>query len=57
MRLDVYLLTKFGLRSRTYAENLILRGLVTVNGKPVAKPSFDIDDARGDRAEILSDDG
>lgn len=57
MRLDVYLLRKFGLRSRTYAENLILRGLVTVNGKPVAKPSFDIDEARGDRAEILSDDG
>ena len=49
MRLDKFLLEKFGLRSRTYAENLILRGQVTVQGKVVAKPSFSVtaeDDVR-----------
>lgn len=47
---------EFGLRSRTYAENLILRGSVTVNGKIATKPATDVDAARGDRVEILSDD-
>lgn len=42
MRLDVFLQREFSLRSRTYAENLILRGLVEVDGRVVKKPSFDV---------------
>lgn len=42
MRLDKYILSTFNLRSRTYAENLILTGSVLVNGVAVLKPSFDI---------------
>ncbi len=40
---------KFDLRSRTYAENLILKGQVLLNGKVMRKPSFDVDvDAEND---------
>ena len=56
MRLDLYLLKKFSLRSRTYAENLVLRGFVKVKGRTVTKPSFDVaEDEEG--VEILSDEG
>lgn len=55
MRLDKFLQNEFGLRSRTYAENLILRGRVTLNGKTVTKPATVVDPTRGDKAEILSD--
>lgn len=54
MRIDKYIQQKFNLRSRTYAENLILKGQVLLNGAPVFKPSADVSD--GDVTEILSDD-
>ena len=55
MRLDVFLQREFSLRSRTYAENLILRGLVEVDGRVVKKPSFDVpEDCK--TARILQDD-
>ena len=53
MRLDKFLQTEFGLRSRTYAENLILRGRVAVNGRQILKPAADV--AESDKVEILSD--
>ena len=54
MRLDVFLQREFSLRSRTYAENLILRGLVEVDGRVVKKPSFDVpEDCK--TARILQD--
>ena len=56
MRLDVFLQREFSLRSRTYAENLILRGLVEVDGRVVKKPSFDVpEDCK--TARILEDEG
>ena len=55
MRLDLFLKQKFGLRSRTYSENLILRGMVTVGGKVVKKPSFDVAESLGESVEILRD--
>lgn len=42
MRLDKYILEKFSLRSRTYAENLIKTNQVTVNGEICSKPSCDV---------------
>lgn len=53
MRIDKYLQEKFNLRSRTYAENLVKKGLVQVNGNKVVKTSFDVND--GDDVKILSD--
>lgn len=53
MRLDKTLQTKFNLKSRTYAENLILTSRVKVNGKTVLKPSFDVSDE--DTVEIVND--
>lgn len=54
MRLDVFLQREFSLRSRTYAENLILRGLVEVDGRVVKKPSFDVPEDC--KTAILQDD-
>ena len=42
MRLDVYLFNSNFVDSRTDAKNFILNGAVTVNGKIVKKPSFEI---------------
>ena len=42
MRIDTYLSQKGELRSRTEAKNYIEKGLVTVNGKLVLKPSFEV---------------
>ncbi|MBO4381089.1 MAG: methyltransferase domain-containing protein, partial [Clostridia bacterium] len=53
MRLDKYLQTKFNLKSRTYAENLVLTNQVLVDGKVVSKPSFDVDENAN--VEILND--
>jgi len=44
MRLDKYLLEKFDLRSRTYAENLIKTGGVRVNGAEIRKTAYDVTD-------------
>lgn len=44
MRLDKYILQKFFLKSRTYAENLILTGKVSVDGNICLKPAFDASD-------------
>ena len=42
MRLDVYLTEKGYSKSRTEAKELIVLGYVTVMGKIIKKPSFDI---------------
>ena len=44
MRLDKYILDKFDLRSRTYAENLIKTGGVLVNGAKITKTAYDVTD-------------
>ena len=44
MRLDKFIQQKFELKSRTYAENLILTMCVKVDGKIQTKPSFDVDE-------------
>ncbi len=51
MRLDVFLVEKGYLTSRTEAKNFIISGKVTVNGRTVAKPAFDVDFS----AEIMID--
>ncbi len=53
MRLDKFLLEKYDLRSRTYAENLVLTGAVSVNGKTILKPSFDV--CASDIVEVSDD--
>lgn len=45
MRLDKFIFEKFSLKSRTFAENLIIKGKVCVNGKICRKPSFDVSDS------------
>ena len=55
MRLDKYLLAAFSLRSRTYAENLLKRGAVTVNGTVETRPSCEIDENNPPEIRILSD--
>lgn len=45
---------KFGLRSRTYAENLVITGGVSVNGQTVIKPSYKVNGT--DCVEISNDD-
>ena len=42
MRLDLYLAENGFADSREKAKKLISAGLVTVNGKPVTKPSLDV---------------
>ena len=55
MRLDKFLQEKFNLKSRTYAENLVLTSRVKVNGKVTTKPSFDVDE--NSSVEIVEDEG
>ena len=55
MRLDKFILAKFNLKSRTYAENLILTNCVKVNGEIVSKPSFNVDENAD--VEIVEDEG
>ena len=43
MRLDAYLADSLFVDSRTDAKNFILSGAVSVNGKVVKKPAFDVD--------------
>lgn len=55
MRLDKYLASAFSLRSRTYAENLLKRGAVTVDGRVETRPAFEIDENNPPAITILSD--
>lgn len=55
MRLDKYLASAFNLRSRTYAENLLKRGAVTVNGITETRPACEIDENNPPTVEIVSD--
>lgn len=45
MRLDNYITEKFALKSRSYAQNLIKKGSVTVDGEACFKPAFEVDDS------------
>ena len=44
MRLDTYLVTAALAQSRTRAKELICQGFVTVEGKVISKPSFEVTD-------------
>ena len=44
MRLDVYLMENGFVKSRTYAQDAIKEGRVSVNGKVILKPSYDVND-------------
>ncbi len=44
MRFDVFLFEKGYANSRTDAKQLIINSLVSVNGKVINKPSYDVDD-------------
>lgn len=55
MRIDKYLVENNLVPSRTYAENLVLKGKVKVDGKVITKPSFDIKDCMF--VEIVEDEG
>ena len=44
MRLDLFILQKFNLKSRSFAENLIKKGKVNVNNVTQKKPSYDVSD-------------
>lgn len=55
MRLDKYILQKFNLKSRTYAENLIKTGGVSVNGAKVTRVALEVDD--DDEIRIVDDKG
>lgn len=44
MRLDVYLFENGLVKSRTYAQDAIKEGRVSVNGKIITKPSYDVND-------------
>ena len=54
MRLDLFILQKFNLKSRSFAENLIKKGKVNVNNVPVKKPSYDVSD--DDEVEVFQND-
>ncbi len=45
MRLDVFIFENGDVQSRTEAKNFISSGAVTVNGKAVTKPSYDVRDS------------
>ena len=54
MRLDLFILQKFNLKSRSFAENLIKKGKVNVNNVTQKKPSFDVSD--DDDVEVFQND-
>lgn len=54
MRLDLFILQKFNLKSRSFAENLIKKGKVNVNNVTLKKPSYDVSD--GDDVEVFQND-
>ncbi len=55
MRIDKFLVEKNLAPSRTYAENLVLKGKVKADGKLVKKPSFDVKENAF--IEIIEDEG
>lgn len=54
MRLDLFILQKFNLKSRSFAENLIKKGKVNVNNVTLKKPSYDVSD--DDDVEVFQND-
>lgn len=54
MRLDLFILQKFNLKSRSFAENLIKKGKVNVNNVTLKKPSYDVSD--NDYVEVFQND-
>ena len=55
MRIDKYLVENSLVPSRTYAENLVLKGKIKVDGRVITKPSFDIKENM--IVEIVEDEG
>ena len=53
-RLDVYIVTNCGVKSRERAKQLIKNGFVSVNGKVCVKPSILVDE--NDGVKCKSDD-
>lgn len=54
MRLDLFILQKFNLKSRSFAENLIKKGKVNVNNVTLKKPSYDVSD--NDEVKVFQND-
>lgn len=55
MRIDKYLVENNLTPSRTYAENLVLKGKVKIDGRVISKPSFDVKENMS--VEIVEDEG
>ena len=55
MRVDKYLVECKLVPSRTYAENLVLKGKIKVDGRVISKPSFDVKENMS--VEIIEDEG
>jgi 23S rRNA (cytidine1920-2'-O)/16S rRNA (cytidine1409-2'-O)-methyltransferase len=55
VRIDKYLVENNLTPSRTYAENLVLKGKVAVDGRVITKPSFDVKE--GMSVKIVEDEG
>ena len=51
MRLDLFILQKYNLKSRSFAENLIKKGKVNVNNVTLKKPSYDV--SNDDEVEVF----
>ena len=54
MRLDQFLVQFKNIESRNKAQDLILNQNIIVNGKVIAKPSFEV--AESDKIEIINND-
>ena len=54
MRLYLFILQKYNLKSRSFAENLIKKGKVNVNNVTLKKPSYDVSD--DDDVEVFQND-
>lgn len=55
MRLDVFLFEKSLAKSRSYAGELIKKGLVEVDGRTVTKPAFEVDKALFDSIKVTGE--
>ena len=55
MRVDVYLSQHGYVASRTRAQQLIAKGLITMDGRVLVRPSEDVDESVSHAVEIVED--